>query len=182
MCSSDLQGALWEPSAAETLVRSLETRVGQPFEARKLSTDCNTLWVERRVLATAYAREVDGEIVVTFVVEREVEIYEGVDFVGNENLDQTTINSLLGLTVDRQVTRNEAEAMSKVLKTRYGRDGYANCNITLEERPAQDLLPGEAAPSRGPSRRLRFRIDEGPKVAIGAITFLGNQAIAADAL
>ena len=65
------------------------------------------------------AEEVDAEIVVTFRVEKEVEIYEGVDFVGLVSLERATVDSLIGLHADRQVTRTEAEAMRKVLIARY---------------------------------------------------------------
>ena len=181
---SGTQPSLWEAAATESFVRSLETRVGQPFEARKVSADCSTLWKERRIVAQAYARAVDGEVLVTFLVELEVEVYDGVEFVGNENLDQKAIDGLLGLTPDRQVTRTEAEAMRKVLKARYGRDGYTTCSITLQEQPALEPLPGETEPvgANGPRRRLKFLIDEGPKVTIGTLTFVGNHAFAADAL
>ncbi|MEO6595696.1 MAG: BamA/TamA family outer membrane protein, partial [Planctomycetota bacterium] len=129
--------------------------------------------------------EVDGEIVVTFEVLREVEIYEGVEFAGLSNLDRTTVDSLLGLHADRQVTRTEAEAMRKVLIARYRRDGYAFCSIDLQERPVEGEPSAEAGAAPGqrparPTRRLRFQIDEGPRVTIGSIRFQGNTSFPAD--
>lgn len=171
-----------DAATAESFVRSLLTRVGQPFEARKVSTDCANLWNERRIVAAAYAQEVDAEVVVRFVIEREVEIYEGVEFAGLDSLDRITVDSLLGLTPDRQVTRTEAEAMRKVLLARYRRDGFAFCSIELEERPAERETvadPG-AATSTGRERLLaRFLIDEGPKVQVAAIHFVGNESLPA---
>jgi outer membrane protein insertion porin family len=172
-----------DASSAESFVRTLLTRVGQPFEARKVRTDCENLWNERRIVASAYGLEVDGEIVVKFVIEREVEIYEGVEFVGLVSLDRFTVDSLLGLTPDRQVTRTEAEAMRKVLLSRYRRDGFAFCSIELGERPASEREtvadPGAAASGVRVRDLVRFLIDEGPKVTVASIRFVGNVSFAA---
>ncbi|MCU0865435.1 MAG: BamA/TamA family outer membrane protein [Planctomycetes bacterium] len=172
-----------DAATAESFVRNLQTRVGQPFAARKVSADVSSLWTERRVLVQGLAAEVDGEIVVTFVVELEIEIYDSVEFAGLDQLDRGTVDSLLGLTVDRQVTRNEAESMRKVLLSRYLRDGYAFCSIELEELPLQDAAaaPGDAAATGSRARRrLRFVVDEGPKVTIGKVSFTGNTSFPAD--
>ncbi len=175
-------GAPDDEAASESFVRSLRTRVGQPFEARNVSADCQSLWIERRLVVTAFVRPAGDEVIVTFMVDRSVETYDGVEFTGLRNLDRETVNSLLGLTVDRQVTALEAEAMRKVLLTRYRRDGYAFCSIALEPRPlAEDgvttLPPSEGTPGRW---RMRFAVDEGPEVTVRNVTFLGNRSFAAD--
>lgn len=173
---------LLDAASSESFVRSLQTRVGQPFEARKVSADCANLWNERRTVVQAFAEEVDGEIVVTFVVELEVEIYAGVEFVGLRALDRATVDSLLGLYSDRQVTRTEAEAMRKVLLARYRRDGYAFCSVAIEDRPVPGAENAAAAPGRpaAPQRTLRFVVDEGPMVTVGTVTFVGNASFPAD--
>ena len=120
-----------DPAAAESLVRSLQTRVAMPFEARKISGDCTSLWGERRVVVQAFANEVDGEIAVTFVVTREVDVYAGVEFVGLQSMDRFTVDGLLSIYPDRQITRTEAEAMRKTLLARYRRDGFAHCDVAV---------------------------------------------------
>ncbi|MBL9077713.1 MAG: BamA/TamA family outer membrane protein [Planctomycetes bacterium] len=171
-----------DAASAESFTRSLLTRVGQEFEQRKVSTDCVNLWNERRMVVTAYAIPVDAEVVVRFVVEREVEVYEGVEFVGMKSLDRATVDGLLGLSADRQVTRTEAEAMRKVLLSRYRRDGYAFCSIDLEERPVADGEPIDdpSAPGGPPRARdvARFVVDEGPQVTVAAVRFVGNVSFA----
>ncbi|MBX3464739.1 MAG: BamA/TamA family outer membrane protein [Planctomycetes bacterium] len=167
-------------ASAESFARNLLTRVGQPFEARKVSTDCANLWSERRIVAAAFAEEADGEVIVRFVIEREVEVYEGVEFVGMQSLDRATVDSLLGITPDRQVTRTEAEAMRKVLLARYRRDGFAFCSIEVEEKPVLDAEPAGERPTTRLRNLARFRIDEGPKVTVAAIRFVGNLSFAAE--
>jgi hypothetical protein len=170
-----------DAGSADSIVRSLLTRVGQPFEARRVSTDCASLWSERRLVVRALAEEVEGEVAVTFIVDLEVEVYEGVEFVGLRHLDLATVNSLLGLYVDRQTTRTEAEAMRKVLIARYRRDGYAFCSVVIDEMPLPDPLPGATAGRRSVLQRmLRFVVDEGPKVTVREISFRGNVSFAAD--
>lgn len=177
-----------EGATADSYVRGLLTRVGQPFEARNISTDCSNLWTDRRLVVQVRADRVGDEVVVHFVIVREVEVYEGIEWKGLVSLDRATVDGLLGIYPDRQVTRTEAEAMRKVLLARYHRDGYAHCSVALEDRLADDAGGTIAAPSPPPPgaagtpptrRLLRFVIDEGPKVTVRRVTFVGNTSFAA---
>jgi outer membrane protein insertion porin family len=175
------------PATADSFVRGLLTRVGQPFEPRNIATDCNKLWSDRRMVVEVYADMVADEVTVNFLVRREVEVYESVEFKGLSSLDRTTVDGLLGLYPDRQVTRTEAEAMRKVLMARYRHDGYAHCSIRFDEKPIGEdktapTAPPPPAPEKPQRRVLVFVIDEGPKVTVRHIAFLGNAAFPADAL
>ncbi len=165
-----------DAAASEPLVRSLLTRVGQPFEARKITTDCTNLWQERRLVVSAYALSVDADVQVTFVVEQEIEVYASVDFRGMNHLSRTAANDLLGLDVGRRVTATEARAMRKVLLARYARDGYPFCSIELVELP---VLAG-AAQDVGADHTLQFRLDEGPRVTVRELRFVGNTTFPVD--
>ncbi|MCK5942713.1 MAG: BamA/TamA family outer membrane protein [Planctomycetes bacterium] len=179
---ADQQSAAITPldqASSESIVRGLETRIGQPFEPRKVSADCASLWSERRLVVRAYAEEIDGEIVVTYQVDLQVERYESVEFVGYEHLDLETIYALIGYYSGRRTTRTEAEAMRKLLLARYRRDGYAFCNIQLVDMPAVDDTP--STEDIGPPRLgLRILIEEGPKVTVREIDFVGNRSFPAD--
>lgn len=169
------------PAEAESLTRLLQTRVGQPFEPRKVANDCSSLWQERRLSVIAFAEDVDGEVAVTFLIEHEVEVYEEIEFAGNLHFERATLDSLLGIGADRQVTRTEAEAMRKVLLARYRREGYAFCTVTLQDRAFDDAVPEVPGASKAASRRLRVVIDEGPEVEVGEMRFFGNASLAGDA-
>ena len=132
-------------ASSESIVRGLEIRVGQPFAQRKVSADCASLWSERRLVVRAYVEEIDGEVVVTYEVDLEVEIYEDVEFVGLDHLNQEVINGLIGYYPGRRTTRTEAEAMRKLLLARYHRDGYAFCNIELLDMPVVPATDAEGA-------------------------------------
>lgn len=165
------------PERAAPILRSLETRVGEPFEARRISADCASLWTERRLVVRAYAEEADGQVVVTFQVDLQVERYEDVEFVGNDHLNQAEIFALVGFYAGRRTTRTEAEAMRKLLLARYRRDGYAFCSIQLVD------LPGFGRASGGadrPGKRLQVLIEEGDKVTVRDVDFVGNRSFPVD--
>ena len=66
--------------------------------------------------------------------------------------------------------------MRKLLLARYRRDGYAFCNIRLVDLPAFDDAP--ASEAFGPPRqRLRILIEEGPKVTVRDIDFVGMRRV-----
>lgn len=179
---ADRQKATVTPFTGEeagSIVRGLETRVGQPFEPRKVSADCSTLWAERRLVVRAYAEEVDGEVLVTFQVDLQVARYEEVEFLGNNELDLDEIYALIGFYAGRRTTRTEAEAMRKLLLARYRREGFAFCDIRLEDLPAYDRGDATSDLER-PKQRLRVVIEEGPKVTVREVDFVGNRSFAAD--
>ena len=177
-----------DEASSGSIVRSLETRVGQPFQQRNVSADCNNLWTERRLVVRAYGQEVDDEVVVTFKIDLEVEIYEDVEFVGLDHLSQDVINGLIGFYPGRRTTRTEAEAMRKLLLARYRRDGFAFCNIQLIDLPLlADVVPGfggDTATGVGATNNadvrarkiLRVLIEEGPSVSVRNIDFIGNRS------
>ena len=172
--------AVLAPERADPILGALETRVGQPFEARRISADCASLWTERRLVVRAYAEEVEGEILVTFQIDLQVERYEDVEFVGNDHLSQSEIYALVGFYAGRRTTQTEAEAMRKLLLARYRRDGYAFCSIRLVDLPAYGAAPGVADASAPARKRLQVLIEEGQKVTVRDVDFVGNRSFAAD--
>ena len=190
----DASGASSNPVAldvasTESIVRGLDTHVGQPFEQRKVSADCALLWSERRLVVRAFAEEVDGEVVVTYEIDLEVAIYEDVEFVGMKHLSQDIINGLIGYYPGRRTTRTEAEAMRMLLLARYHRDGYAFCNIELIDLPVAIDAGNDALTAVGQSstaetkvglrKLLRVQVEEGPQVTVRKMDFIGNRSFAA---
>jgi outer membrane protein insertion porin family len=161
--------------SADAILRGLRVQVGAPLELRAVTADIAGLWHERRIAVNVLAREAGEEVDVFLFVEREVQVYERIDFQGMKKFSRGEVNSLLGLVVDRQVTSTEALAMRNILIARYRREGHAFCSIDLKER---DPDPGE---STGSVRRkiLTFRIDEGPKVTVDKVMFQGNVSFGA---
>ncbi|MBK8096477.1 MAG: BamA/TamA family outer membrane protein [Planctomycetes bacterium] len=158
---------------AAAVLRGLATRTGQPLELRKVTADCQAAWNERRLAITVAAQPTGDKVTLLLVIDREVQVYERVEFAGLHHFTRTEIDDLLGLYTDRQVTSKEAEAMRNVLTARYRRDGFAFCSVDLGVR---DPEIGLGAVGDRPRQVLTFKIDEGPKVAVRTIRFRGNSA------
>lgn len=152
--------------------RGLRSRVGQPLELRNVTADINSLWHERRIAVRAFAQAAMDEADLVLVVELEVQVYERVEFLGLEKFPRTEIDALLGLYPDRQVTSTEARAMRNILLAKYRRAGLAFCDVTLVERVPK---AGESSGDR-PRKIVTFRIDEGPEVTVGTVSFRGNRS------
>lgn len=170
--------------AAESYLRGLGARVGQPFEPRIVSENCAGLWRNRRVAAVAFVAASDDGVALTYLLMRESSVFTAIDFTGLDHLERTAVDALLGIYPGAQVTRSEADAMRKVLLARYRRDGYAHAEVRIEELTggAEDDPPAAADATGRPPGRLLFRVDEGPKTTVGTITFLGNASFPADAV
>lgn len=150
--------------------RGLRSRVGQPLELRNVTADINSLWHERRIAVRAFVQPVGDEADLVLVVELEVQVYERVEFLGLQKFPRAEIDALLGLYPDRQVTSTEARAMRNILLAKYRRAGLAFCDVTLVERAPE---AGESSGER-PRKIVTFRIDEGPEVTVGTVSFRGN--------
>ena len=170
------------PEAAASYLRGLAARVGQSFEPRMISQDCAELWRSRRVVVAGFVAPQGDGVAITYVVLLEQSVFVSLEYSGLDHLDRATVDALLGVNAGVQITRAEAEAMRKVLLARYRREGYAHAEVAIEELPgaADDQAPARPDVTGRPPGRLRFRVDEGPKVTIGEVRFLGNRSFAAD--
>lgn len=169
---------LLDEASSDSITRSLQTRVGQSFQPALIGADVDTLWSERRLVVRAYVEQVDDGVVVTFQVDSEIEVYEDVTFPGIEHLERQEVHSLVGFYPGRRTTRTEAEAMRKLLLARYHRDGYAFCHVRLVEEDSPE--EGDVELGQTPRKRLRVVVEEGPKVTVRRIDFVGNKSFAAE--
>ena len=154
------------------IARGLRSRVGQPLELRNVTADISSLWYERRIAVRAFVQPAGDEADLVLVVELEVQVYERVEFQGLEKFPRSEVDALLGLYPDRQVTSTEAKAMRNILLAKYRRAGLAFCDIALVER---EPTLGESSGER-PRKIVTFRIDEGPSVTVGQVSFRGNRS------
>jgi outer membrane protein insertion porin family len=152
--------------------RGLRSRVGQPLELRNVTADINSLWHERRIAVRAFVQPAGDEADLVLVVELEVQVYERVEFLGLQKFPRSEIDALLGLYPDRQVTSTEARAMRNILLAKYRRAGLAFCDVNLVERAPE---AGESSGERA-RKIVTFRIDEGPEVTVGTVSFRGNRS------
>ncbi len=113
-------------------------------------------------------RAPNGKIVIFHVKERP--IIRRIVYQGNKSISESDIlddsRKKVGLTVESQFDPTKikkAEVVIKELVAEHGRQ-FANVKPTYERIPATNAV------------KLVFNIDEGPKVKVGEITIVGNNA------
>jgi len=160
----------------ETLLFYVSSRVGDPFDERKLREDFKRLW-DTGFLNDLRVEAVDGPRgkVVTFVVEerRRIQI---VDYRGSKELTQSTIEDELKKR-DAQVKMDtfydpvKARKVEAIIKEMLAAKGYPFGSVKHE------------AKNIGASgQQLSFVIDQGPKAKVHEIAFDGNEVFSDDKL
>ncbi len=107
-------------------------------------------------------------------VDLDIQITPGprfrVEFEGRSALPESALRSRLTFATSGAVDAFEEEASAHQIEAAYRERGYTFVSVT----------PHEA--SDGDVRVLRFAIDEGPRVTVESLTFVGNLAVPADRL
>jgi outer membrane protein insertion porin family len=158
----------------DTLLARIFTRQGDPYNPDSLNRDFQALW------NTGYFDDVtlsvedspndpNGRIVIFNVKERRA--IRQIKYVGNKSVSESDIldafkDQKVGLTVESQFDPTKvkkAEVVIKELLAEHGRQ-YATVKATYQDITASNAVI------------LTFHVDEGPKVKVGRITFVGNHA------
>ena len=109
--------------------------------------------------------EVQGAKAVTFVV-RELPVVRRFKFSGNDEFSETKLRKLVKIKIPSIYNRNKVEGIISDIKTAYIEDGYHAAKI-VPKLKIDDK--NEAA--------LTFEINEGEKVLIREIKFVGNAVL-----
>ncbi len=123
-----------------------------------------------------FANGVDGKIVVYNMEERErVKI---VDYEGNKHVEQSKIEDKLKednvrIGIDSFIDQSTIAKVRKTVLDLEAEKGYEFATVTPQ------VTPIEGQPK---TVHLTFKVDEGPKVKIRQIVFVGNKAISSSAL
>lgn len=157
--------------AAEDIRATIKLRVGLPCTDGEVTRDANALWdmgyfADIRVEGTL----VGEKIALTYVVKERPAI-ASITFAGNDELDETDLTE--------KVTLREGSILSiPAVREQLGRirDYYAEEGFFL----AQVKYELEARPNNAVN--VKFVIDEGDKVTVRRIRFLGNEALDDDEL
>ena len=153
----------------ETLRYYLAIEPGQPLDPAALDRNVHALWDRRLVddISVEASPEQNGVHLVLRVTERPV--LKSIEYKGLKKLGQTEIKDRIDkeqihVREGSPVDLGELERLKHVLQDMYSEKGYrfAQVDYTLDE-----VSPGE--------RRVRFNVDEGDKVKIGHINFVGNK-------
>lgn len=148
-------------ASAELVARALRTRVGQPLRAAEVEADLQLLLAKFKLIARCDVEEVENGVRVWFVLEEE-RTFDRYEFHGLSAFTEREVRTLLGLDVGQRINRRAADQYALTLRERYRRKGHAFVQVRIEEDRSNSVL--------------HFWVDEGPRVKIGRIVYLGNAA------
>jgi outer membrane protein insertion porin family len=153
----------------ETIRYSILSRPGEPYDENSLGADL------QRVYATNYfeyieIQERDGDTgkIITFVLKEKPQV-RSLEYTGNKSFTESNIldafkEEKIGLTVDSRYDPSKIRAAERVLKDLMIQGGKPLGTVHSE---IDDIPPANV--------KVRFIMDEGPKVRIGKIRFIGNK-------
>ena len=159
----------------DTLMARIFSRPGDPYSEEAVRRDFQALWNTQffedvRLEVEDSADEPNAKVVVFYVQERP--IIRRIEYKGNKSITESDIldafkDKKVGLTVESQFDPTKikrAEVVIKALLAEHGRQ-FATVKPTYERIAATNAV------------KLVFNIDEGPKVKVGTIKFVGNKAV-----
>lgn len=151
-----------EPDAkAELITRVLRTRKGQPLRAAEVEADLALLLAKLKLIARCDIEELGDGVRVFFVIQEE-RTFDRYEFHGLSTFSDREARTLLGLDVGQRINRMAADQYALTLVERYRRKGHAFVQVRIEEDRTNSVL--------------HFWVDEGPRVKIGRMVFLGNES------
>jgi len=158
----------------DTLLARIFSRPGDPYSVEAVRRDFQALWNTQffedvRLEVEDSPDEPNAKIIVFYVQERP--IIRRIEYKGNKSITESDIldafkDKKVGLSVESQFDPTKikrAEVVIKGLLAEHGRQ-FATVKPTYERIAATNAV------------KLVFNIDEGPKVKVGEIKFVGAKA------
>jgi outer membrane protein insertion porin family len=154
----------------DTIRFYIQSHPGEPYDESRLEADLRALY-KANFFENISVEERDGDTgkIVTFIV-KEKPLIRTIQYEGNKSFTESNIlehfkDAKVGLTVDSQYDPAKIRAAERALKELMERNGKPLGTVKTE---IENVPPS--------SVRVRFIMDEGPKVRIGEIKFIGNKA------
>lgn len=154
----------------DTLRAMIYTKKGDPYDEDAIQRDFMSLWNQGRFDDITVEREAGktGWIIRFVVTERRV--VRTIKYEGNKSITVSEIldrfkERRVGLSVESQFDQNKVQRATIVLKEYLAERGrqYATVSPEIRQIPPSSL-------------EITFKIVEGPKVKVGKIDILGNEA------
>jgi outer membrane protein insertion porin family len=148
---------------------ALSLRVGEPFRMESWDRDVEFLWSRMRVRLMKLELEfLDQDRVRVIIFCVPLEAFRRVLFLGHAESDVSRSELLLatGLTGAQYIDRPALPRIKGDIVRTFQAEGFHFVEVTTEVREADD--------------EVVFHIEQGPKVRIGELEFIGNEAIPSD--
>ncbi len=160
----------------DTIRFYIQSRTGDVYDEGRLELDLRALY-KANFFENIEIKERDGDTgkIITFIV-KEKPLIRSIEYSGNKSFTESNIldhfkEKKVGLTVDSQYDPAKIRAAERALKDLMTQNGKPLGTVHTE---IENIPPS--------SVRVRFVMDEGPKVRIGQIRFVGNKIYSDDVL
>ena len=145
---------------------AVQTKIGAPFNPTFLTQDVRAIFalgffddVQMRV------DDFEGGVKVTFVVTERPFIRD-IDFVGNKRVATSALQEKIDLRLGAVYNPVDVQTGREKLMEQYEEEGYFEAQITPS---VEKLADGDV--------RITFTIDEGRRMTIDRVVFLGNKGL-----
>ncbi len=160
----------------DTIRFYIQSRPMEPYDESKLEFDLRALY-KANFFENIEIQERDGDTgkIITFIL-KEKPLIRSIEYTGNKSFTESDIldafkEAKVGLTVDSQYDPPKIRAAERTLKDLMLQNGKPLGSVHTE---IENIPPS--------SVRVRFIMDEGPKVRIGRIQFVGDKVFSDDEL
>lgn len=153
----------------DTIRFYIQSRPGDPYDESRLELDLRSLY-GAKFFENISIEERDGDTgkIITFII-KEKPLIRAIEYVGNKSFTESNIldafkEKKVGLTVDSQYDPSKIRAAERALK-----------DLMIQNGKPLGTVHNEVEPIPPSSVRVRFVMDEGPKVRIGELRFTGSK-------
>lgn len=161
------------PAAAESVIRAnIRTQVGQPYSAVVVNNDVRTLF-EKGWFANVQVRTepLEEGLRVIFLLQGKPKVRD-IIITGNKRVKTARLKKELAIKVGDALEGGNIERSVAKLSDYYQRQGYQLVQVVHEE--AVDPETGQAV--------VTFHINEGDRITVDRVDFVGNNAFTAKQL
>lgn len=181
-------------TTSEDMLRTLlQTRIGQEIAAELLTKDIESLYKDTGFfsdISVEVETLPDGGLAVIYNVVESPKI-GGINFIGNEEMSTGKLKDTLMLRPSEIYSERRQWESERALKQLYHEKGYYLVSIQThirsldteneaDEKSDEEDLDGETPAAK--TIQITFEIEEGPRVKIEEINFVGNKRVSANKL
>jgi outer membrane protein insertion porin family len=150
------------------LLSVMKSRIGSPLDRDKL-LDKDREAIEKKYTAAGYPAAKTGPVSISFEDHKatiHIPCSEGpkvrVRYEGNSNIRAALLNQAILIWTEHDISDAVIDSSADKIKSIYRERGYANVSVDVKKTVKPDFLD------------LDFVINEGPRVAVAKIEFIGN--------
>jgi len=155
---------------AEHIAKFIKTRPGRKYDERQIRADVRNLYGKRWFFSVEprLKRTKQGLVLIFHVIERPV--VTRVVYKGNKDVATKKLAALTGLKPGSPFDVSANRQSVRRIREHYKEEGYAFAKVELVKGGHRD------------DREVVFQIDEGPKVRVTSVSFVGNDFVSGSVL